>query len=85
MMDKKYCRECKQYVQHYGLFDGKIKEVYCGHCKQGRCKRRLPYDAACPDFELGIPADKEMVSKEYLTKALLKRVLEMDLWADMKD
>ncbi len=82
-MDKKYCRECKQYIQHYGLFDGKIKEVYCGHCKQVSYKRKLPDDIACSNFAPGVPVEKEMVSKEYLTKALLKRFLEMELWTDV--
>lgn len=84
-MDKEFCRECKEYVQHYGIFDGKIRKVYCGHCKQIRSKAKRPDDVACPSFVSGTPEDEKLVSREFLTKELLKRVLEMNLWSDVTE
>ena len=80
IMDKKTCRDCKQFIQHYGLFEGTIRDVYCGHCVQNYTKRKRPDDPACQNFVPGEPLDEKMVSKEYLTKKLLQRILDMELW-----
>ena len=77
-MEGKKCRECVHYRQHYGIDSKKIFRVYCGHCTQGRRPTRKPDHIACENFE---PAynENDFVSKEYLSKELLRYVLEMDL------
>ena len=81
-MNEKNCQHCKNYVQHYGLFDGKLKVVYCGHCKANYTKRKHPDDPACPKFVFDQSIKMKMVSKEYLTRKLLQHILEMELWSE---
>ena len=74
------CGDCKHYVQHFGLFDGKLQKVFCGHCMQNYAKRKNPDTPVCSKFVAGVSLKKKMVSKEYLTKKLLQKVLQMELW-----
>ena len=78
------CRECTYFRQHYGLDGKKIFRVYCGHCTQVRKATRKPDRAACDNF---VPAHKEntFVTKEYLSKELLRYILEMELLPDILD
>ena len=81
-MDKKLCRECANYIRHYGLFEGKLRPVFCGHCLCCHKKRIQPDAPACEKFISGVSPEKEMVTKEYLTKKLLQHILEMDIWQE---
>ena len=77
-MENKICKECTHFRQHYGLNEKRIFKVYCGHCTRDIRRTKRPDRAACDMFE---PAIKEntFVSKEYLSKELLRYVLEMEL------
>ena len=76
---KNKCGNCTKYIQHYGIFDGKLRKVFYGHCME-KNKCNLDEDsAACNLFVPGDPMDTRMVSKEYLTKELLQKVLSMSL------
>ena len=83
-MEAYKCHQCQFFRQHYGLDDKKIFRVYCGHCTQGRKPRRKPDQIACDAFVL---ADKKdpFVTKEYLSKELLRYVLEMELLPEVLD
>ncbi len=52
------CKYCKNYIQHYGRWDDRYKEIYAGHCVSGvpinRGGKKHPApDESCPYFELG--------------------------------
>ena len=57
-METKQCKRCHHYIQHYGLKEGRLFPVYCGHCAQGKPKRRLPDAESCQQFIPG-EADTE--------------------------
>lgn len=78
------CKECAHFRQHYGLDGEKIFRMYCGHCTHGRKPMRKPDRIACDNFE---PAHKEntFVTKEYLSKELLRYILKMELLPDILD
>ena len=78
-MDKQTCGSCEYYHQHYAFSDGRIHRVFCGHCTLGRFKTKRPYAAACENYIYTEPDESAFVSKEYLSKALLLRVLNMEL------
>ena len=81
-MTENKCRECKYFMQHYGLDGGELFKLHCGHCRHIRAKRRQPDSKACDNFER--TAEKEQfVTKQYLTKELLRWVLEMELLPDI--
>ena len=78
-METKSCKMCTHYIQHYGLGKNKLFRIHCGHCTFGKAKRKLPDAPACQNFTPGEPDEEAFANKEFLTKALLKRVLEMEL------
>ena len=82
-MSERRCKECKYFMQHYGLDGGKLFKVYCGHCCYLRVRRKQPDSKACGDFVEGERNEEKFVTKEYLTKELLKYVLEMELLPEM--
>lgn len=79
------CQSCKYYRQHYAISDGRIFRVFCGHCTFGRVKTKRPYMAACENYIYTEPSENGFVNKEYLSKALLLRVLNMDLLPQIED
>jgi len=78
-LDKQTCKSCQYYHQHYAFSEGCIHRAFCGHCTFGRCKTKRPYTAACENYIYTAPDENAFVSKEYLSKALLLRVLNMEL------
>ena len=79
------CKQCTHYVQHYGIFDGKLRPIFCGHCLLNHKKNRKPYKPICDQFEQATAVDDEMVTKEYLTKKLLQHILDMELWKSVEE
>ncbi len=84
-MSEKYCQDCTHYLQHYGLNQNGLFRVYCGHCRLAWRKRKKPDSPACAQFTPGIPDAENFVTKEYLTKELLQRVLSMELLPEIAD
>jgi len=84
-MKEKACKECRHYHRHYAVAEGRIFQVNCGHCTLERPKRRRPDGKACPRFEQGEPDEAAFVTKKYLTKALLHRVLDLPLFPENED
>jgi len=78
-MDMQQCNNCGYYVQHYVLGKNKLFEVYCGHCVYSRTKRKKPDAKACESYMPVRPVEDSFVTKEYLSKALLQKVLDMEL------
>lgn len=78
-MEKKQCKDCAHFCQHYALDKRKIYWIYCGHCKQGKVKSKRPDAAACDNFQQGDRDEAAFVSKEYLSKELLRYLLNLEL------
>lgn len=57
MTDDKTCEDCKFFVQHYRVDDGKHGWVSCGHCLLPRFKTRKPTAKACSNFQENSPVD----------------------------
>ena len=88
-MEKSTCGECEFFVQHYILLEQKFHWVNCGHCTKRKIRNqnsdiRTPSSKACPEYIFSGTKESKFVSKEYLRKELLKRVLEMDLLPQMQ-
>ena len=76
------CGECVHYIQRYAILEGELRKIFSGHCTQ---KRRKKLDQISPAGELyiqGEPIDSKLVTKKYLTKELLQKLLSMELWED---
>lgn len=84
-MDSKKCKDCAHFYQHYGIDHQKIYRVFCGHCAQGRVRKRNPDAAACEMFVPGEADACAFVTKEYLSRALLEHVLSLELLPEIQD
>ena len=84
-METKQCKMCEYYIQHYGLGKKRLFRLHCGHCTLQRAKRKLPDAQACQNFIPGEADEEAFASKEYLSKELLKYVLEMELLPEIDD
>ena len=84
-MERKICRNCTHFCQHYALDERKIFRVYCGHCKQQRARRNRPDAIACDNFVLAAPDENAFATKEYLSKELLQYLLHLELLPKIED
>lgn len=78
-MVEKRCKSCQYYLQHYTFDNRKIFSVHCGHCTLVKAKRKLPDSKACEKFISGPAQEEAFVSKEYLSKELLRYMLSLEL------
>ncbi len=88
-MEKKHCKTCAYFKQHYGLDDKKLFALYCGHCTKAKAhalsKGRKPDAPACDLYVPGTPDTSRFVDKEYLSKKLLEYVLELPLLPNLDE
>ena len=84
-MEDTICKECRYFIQHYGLCDGQLFRIFCGHCTFSRTKRKLPDAKACVHFAPGSADSAQYVSKSYLTKELLNHVLSLELLPEIRE
>ena len=85
MDEKQVCKNCKFYIQHYGLNSKGLYTVYCGHCSVYPPKKKEPCKKACDRFEPGTPDKDAFATKEYLAKELLKYVLNLPLLPEIEE
>ena len=83
-MDSNQCKTCKYFLQHYTLRPDKLIEVHRGHCTYLRASQKLPDSKACKNYVPRKPMEDAFVSKEYLSKALLQKVLCMALLPEVE-
>lgn len=76
------CGECVHYIQHYAIFEGKLNKIYFGHCVMKKRKKLDQISPACELYVPGEPIENQLVTKKYLTKELLQKLLSMELWED---
>lgn len=84
-MEKKSCKSCTHFFQHYAMNQRKIFRVYCGHCTLSKPRTKKPDTPACADFQDGEPDENAFVSKEYLSKELLQYLLRLELLPAIED
>lgn len=84
-MEKKFCKNCLYFHQHYALDKQKIFRVYCGHCTLRNPKRKRPDTIACDNYVPTPPDECAFVSKEYLSKELLQYLLHLELLPKIED
>lgn len=79
------CSSCKHFLQHYCLGESKLFRVNCGHCTAVKPRSRRPGSKACGQFLPG-PADTDaFATEEYLSKALLVRLLSLPLLPEIEE
>lgn len=81
-MTEKTCQSCHHFIQHYGIFDGIVRKIYCGHCTHPKHQSKRPDRKACADYAADPSQTGTLVTKRFLTKELLTYVLNLDLWPD---
>ena len=85
-MENKYCKNCAKFHQHYSLDDKKLFQVFCRHCTAAhRTRKRQPDTPACDHFVPAPPSETPFVTKEYLSKALLEYMLQLELLPQIPD
>jgi len=84
-MTNNICKNCTHFLQHYAFDNRKIFRVYCGHCTFPKIRRRKPHTKACEHFQLAPPDEDAFVSKEYLSKELLRYLLTLELLPPIDD
>lgn len=50
-MEKKTCKTCAYFVQHYRKAKQRYWPVYCGHCMEPRLKTRCADTPACGRYQ----------------------------------
>ncbi len=84
-MQNKYCKQCIHFRQHYAFDQRKIFRVYCGHCTLGKARKKQPDRLACDSFAAAPPDENAFVTKEYLSKELLRYLLNLELLPKIED
>ena len=84
-MDEMHCKGCAHFCQHYVFNSRKIFRVHCGHCTLARLRTKKPDSKACEKYVQTDPDEEAFVTKEYLSKELLKYVLELELLPEIHD
>ena len=79
------CNSCAYYLQHYTFNRRNIFRVHCGHCTYQRAKTKRPDAKACENYTPSNPCETPFVSKEYLSKALLEYMLNLELLPQIYD
>ena len=81
-MDKKQCKNCIHFYQHYILDEQRCTAVNCGHCSYPRPKHRKPENRGCDHYQErtqppGLPDRKAVI--DFLTTDLLRYILSLEL------
>ncbi len=84
-MKENQCQNCQHYLQHYTFDERTIFRIHCGHCTFPRIKTRSPDTAACKNFVPGTPQEDAFVCKEYLSKALLAYMMQLELLPEIQE
>ena len=83
-LEKKVCKECAFYRQHYSIDQRRVFRVFCGHCTQS-IKTKRPTQAACEMFQPGKSQEEAFPNKEYLSKFLLEYMAKLELLPEIHD
>lgn len=84
-MEDNRCKNCRYYIKHYALIENRIIQVHCGHCIWKIPKTKHPNRKACEHFQQGVHTSEQFASKEYLSKKLLDKVMDMELLPEIEE
>ena len=84
-MENPTCQTCARFHQHYGISEGKIFRLHCGHCVYPKMRNKRPTATACQHYVFAPPEEDNFVSRHYLTKKLLQHILNMELMPPIED
>lgn len=84
-MEDKQCKDCCYFLQHYTFDNKKIFRVFCGHCTRNAPKHKRPYTKGCDQFAPRPENENPFVSKEYLSKELLRYMLSLELLPEIHE
>jgi len=84
-MDNPSCKTCAYYRHHYTFDHRKIFRVYCGHCTYQKARTKRPDAKACGNYLLSESVENAFVTKEYLSRALLEYLLNLELLPEIYD
>ena len=84
-MDQNTCSTCAYYRQHYTFDRCKIFRVYCGHCTHRKPKTKRPDSKTCENYIRSQPDEDAFITREYLSKALLEYMLNLELLPQIHD
>ena len=84
-MEEQQCKNCQYYIQHYALDRKKIFRVHYGHCTYLRPKAKRPDAKACKNYIEGTSREDAFASKEYLSKALVEYMTNLELLPKIED
>jgi len=84
-MEEQHCAECQHFIRHYALNAKKIIRINCGHCILNYRKKKYPDTKACDKFIPGTSHEDAFASKEFLSKELLRYVLNLELLPEIED
>ena len=84
-MEKKKCKNCAHFRQHYALDGRRLYSVYCGHCMHRMVRPKKPDATACEHFAFAPPDTDAFATKEYLSKALVQYVRDLELLPHIED
>ena len=73
------CCNCAYFKQHYVLNEKKLFRINCGHCMYKSPRQKKPGARKCDKFIAAVPDEEAFVQKEYLSKALLQYMLQLEL------
>ena len=79
------CKNCQHFRRHYGLDNKKLFALNCGHCTIKRAGRKYPDRKACEQFTPCEAVVGQFVTREYLSKELLKYMLNLDLLPEIEE
>lgn len=79
------CKNCLHFKQHYILSEDRFLRAHCGHCTFSRVKRKKPDSVGCEKFEFAQKDEERFVSKQYLSKKLLHRLMHVELLPQITD
>lgn len=84
-MERAQCYQCQHFYQHYGLGERALFCLNCGHCTVPRLRHKKPDAPACTHFHPGADQAEGFVTTQYLTRALLEKVLSLPLLPDIHE
>lgn len=83
-MSNQCCANCCYYLGHYTFDARRIFRVNCGHCTLGQPRFKKPDTQSCNNYLPSPPQEDTFVSKEYLSKELLRYMLDLELLPEIE-
>ena len=84
-MNNETCKTCVHFRQHYILTEGRLMQVYFGHCTFSAPQVKRISNKACENYIYAPPDEDSFADKKYLTKEIIRRLFEMEFLPPIKN